>query len=67
LVSLEKAKISDVPQIHKLVNYFAGKGEMLARPLSEIYENVRDYFVIRDGNKVVACAARILAGPTWQR
>ena len=56
-MSLEKAKISDVPQIHKLVNYFAGKGEMLARPLSEIYENIRDYFVIRDGNKVVACAA----------
>jgi amino-acid N-acetyltransferase len=30
---------------------------MLARSLSEIYENIRDYFVIRDGDRVVACVA----------
>ena len=53
----EKAKISDVPQIHKLINLFADKGEMLARSLSEIYENIRDYFVVRQGEKVIACAA----------
>lgn len=55
--SLEKAKIGDVPQIHKLVNSFATQGEMLARPLSEIYENIRDYFVFRKGNRVIACVA----------
>jgi amino-acid N-acetyltransferase len=54
---IEKAKIGDVPQIHKLVNSFAEKGQMLARPLSEIYENLRDYFVIRSEGKVVACVA----------
>jgi amino-acid N-acetyltransferase len=54
---MEKAKIKDVPQIHKLINYFASKDEMLARSLSEIYENVRDYFVVRDGKRVIACAA----------
>ncbi len=54
---VEKAAIKDVPQIHQLVNYFADKGEMLARPLSEIYENIRDYFVVREGERVVACAA----------
>ncbi len=53
----EKAIIEDVPQIHKLVNSFANKGEMLSRALSEIYENVRDFFVVREGDKVVACAA----------
>ena len=53
----EKARISDAAQMHKLINYFADKGEMLARPLSEIYENIRDYFVVRDGERVVACAA----------
>lgn len=52
-----KAKISDVPQIHQLVNYFADKGEMLHRPLSEIYENIRDYFVVKVRGKVVACVA----------
>ena len=54
---IEKAKIKDVPQIHKLINYFANKDEMLARSLSEIYENIRDYFVIREGKRVIACAA----------
>jgi amino-acid N-acetyltransferase len=54
---VEKAKIADVPQIHKMVNTFADKGQMLARPLSEIYESVRDFFVIREGGQVIASAA----------
>jgi amino-acid N-acetyltransferase len=56
-LKLEKARISDVPQMHKLVNYFANKGMMLARPLSELYEHVRDFFVVRQEGKVVACVA----------
>jgi len=54
---VEKAKIKDVAQMHQLINYFADKGEMLARPLSELYENIRDYFVVRQGDRVIACAA----------
>ena len=54
---VEKAKISDVTQMHKLINYFAGKDEMLARSLSEMYENIRDYFVVRQGERMIACAA----------
>jgi amino-acid N-acetyltransferase len=54
---IEKAGISDANQIYSLVNHFADKGEMLPRPLSEIYENIRDYFVVRQNERVVACAA----------
>jgi amino-acid N-acetyltransferase len=54
---VEKAQISDVPEIHRLINFFADRDEMLARPLSEIYENIRDYFVIRDSERVIGCAA----------
>ena len=54
---VEKAKISDAPQMHQLINYFADKDLMLARPLSEIYENIRDYFVVRQDERVIACAA----------
>ncbi len=54
---IEKANISDVPGIHKLINFFADRGEMLPRPLSEVYENVRDFFVIRDGADIIACVA----------
>ena len=53
----EKARVSDVPQMHKLINSLADKGEMLARSLSEIYENIRDYFVVRQGERVIACVA----------
>ena len=54
---VEKAKISDAIEMHKLINYFADKGEMLPRSLSEIYENIRDYFIFREGGRVIACAA----------
>ena len=57
MIQVEKAKIDDVTQIHKLINSFAENGLMLARPLSEIYESIRDFFVIREGTKVIACAA----------
>ena len=56
-MKIEKARISDVPQMHQLINYFADKDEMLARSLSEIYENIRDYFVVRQGERVIACTA----------
>jgi len=55
--SVEKATIRDVEQMHHLINYFADKDEMLPRPLSEIYENIRDYFVVRSGPRIVGCAA----------
>ena len=56
-MKVEKAKILDVAQMQQLINEFAQSGEMLARPLSELYEYIRDYFVIKDGDKVLACAS----------
>jgi len=56
-VKAEKARIADIPQIQKLVNHFAAKGEMLPRALSELYENVRDLYVVRSGEEVIGCAA----------
>ena len=57
-MKVEKAKIGDVQRIHELVNSFADKGEMLPRALSEIYENLRDFFVVRDkNNRLVGCVA----------
>ncbi|MBI3979316.1 MAG: N-acetyltransferase [Chloroflexi bacterium] len=53
----EKATVADVPQIHRLVKLFADRGDMLHRSLTEIYENLRDFHVARDGERVVGCAA----------
>ena len=57
MVKIEKACIGDVSQMHRLINQFAERNEMLARSLSEIYENIRDYFVVREGDRVIACVA----------
>ena len=59
--TIEKARIDDAVRIQKMVNSFAERGEMLARPLSEIYENIRDFFVARENGEVIACAALHIA------
>ncbi len=56
-MTVVKARIEDVPQIHKLVNDFANRGDMLPKALSQLYENLRDYSVIREDNKVLGCVA----------
>ena len=56
-MNVSKARIVDVPAMHRLINDFANQGDMLPRALSQIYENLRDYFVIRDGARVIGCAA----------
>lgn len=55
--SVEKASVKDAIVIHQMINYFADRGEMLPRSLSEIYENIRDYYVVKEGERVIACAA----------
>lgn len=55
---IRKARMGDVKAIQKLIADHARKGDMLPRSLSEIYENLRDYFVfLEDGGEVVGSAA----------
>jgi len=54
---IRKARMSDVKAIQKLIADYARKGDMLPRSLSDIYENVRDYFVFEEGGEVVGSAA----------
>lgn len=54
---VEKARIQNIPEVQKLVNSHANKGEMLPRALSDLYENIRDFFIVRDGDTMVACGA----------
>ncbi|MDD5166247.1 MAG: N-acetyltransferase [Candidatus Omnitrophica bacterium] len=54
---IRKAFIKDINKIQKLINFFAKKDVMLPRSLNEIYENLRDFWVIEEGNKVIGCVA----------
>ncbi len=56
-LAVERAEVTDAGAIHALVNDFARQGEMLPRTMAEIYENLRDFSVVRDGGEVVACSA----------
>jgi len=56
-IKVDRARVTDANSMHRLISHFADKGEMLPRALSEIYDGIRDYFVVRKGGRVVACAA----------
>jgi len=56
-IRVDRARVSDANSMHRLISHFADKGEMLPRALSEIYDGIRDYFVVRKGSQVIACAA----------
>lgn len=49
--------MADVEQIHAVVTTFADRGEMLHRPLTEIYETLRDFWVARADGEFLGCVA----------
>ncbi len=56
-IKVDRARVGDASSVHRLISRFADKGEVLPRALSEIYDGIRDYFIVRKGDRVVACAA----------
>jgi amino-acid N-acetyltransferase len=52
-----KAEIADAREIHDLVNLNAQRGAMLPRTMGEVYENIRDFFVLRSGDEFLGCVA----------
>lgn len=56
-MTIVKASVNDAIAIQQLINYFAGKGCMLARALSDIYEGIREYYVASEEGNVIGCIA----------
>jgi amino-acid N-acetyltransferase len=54
---LRKAKMADAPAIQRLITRFAARDEMLHRSLGEVYESIRNFFVVEEGGSLVACGA----------
>ncbi|HXG23087.1 MAG TPA: GNAT family N-acetyltransferase, partial [Chthonomonadales bacterium] len=54
---IRKARTDDVAAMQRLINGFADTGAMLHRSLSELYENIRDFFVVEEDEEIVGCAA----------
>ena len=56
-LSIKKADIKDVKRIQALISSYADQDLMLHRSLIEIYENIRDYFVIYRNKRLIGCCA----------
>ena len=55
---IRKANIKDVKAIHVLLQEYGKKEELLARPLSELYDHVRDFSVYEDkSHNMIGCCA----------
>jgi amino-acid N-acetyltransferase len=60
---LRKARIEDVPKIRQLINIYAQQQVMLPRAMGELYEQIRDFYIIEEDGKIIACCALHV---TWE-
>ena len=56
---IRKTTIKDIKTIHKLLQLYGNQGILLPRPLSELYDHLRDFSVYMDKetNRVRGCCA----------
>ncbi len=56
---IRKATIQDIKTVHELLHEYGKKEELLARPLSELYDHVRDFSLFIEDNQetVLGCCA----------
>ena len=63
---IRKAVVGEVGEIHKLLRHYADQGLLLPRSLSEIYDHLRDYFVMVDTEDPVSLIAVCALGICWE-
>jgi amino-acid N-acetyltransferase len=54
---LRKAQINDVKEIQKLLMHYANRGDMLSRSLSELYESLRDFYIVEEEGRIAGVSA----------
>ena len=54
-MKIRPAIVPDVAHIHALIKEHASQGELLPRPVSELYEKVQDFVVMEDKKRIIAC------------
>jgi len=57
---VRKAVVKDANQIFSILQIYAVEGLLLPRSLNSIYENIRDFFVYQEGDRIVGvCSLHI--------
>lgn len=62
MICVEAARLSDAAAIHQLVTFWADRGDMLHRPIGEVYEAIRDFKVARVDGEVAGCGSLHIMG-----
>jgi amino-acid N-acetyltransferase len=57
MLEIRKASLTDISALLELINAYAAKGVMLPRTEFEMAENIRDFLVAFDGERLVGCGA----------
>jgi len=61
LLKIRKAVVSDIKNIHQMINSFAKKGLMLPRSLNELYEHIRDIYLAEENDSLLGtCSLHLL-------
>ena len=56
-MKIRPAKVQDVKQMHRIIEFYADNKEMLHRSLNSIYENIQEYVVAEYKGKIIGCGA----------
>ncbi len=56
-IDVVPAHVDDVERIHEIINRYADRDEMLHRSHNELYENLRDYLVVKEEAIVAGCVS----------
>jgi amino-acid N-acetyltransferase len=63
---IRKAIIQDIKPIHKLLSHYGEQGSLLSRPLVELYEHLRDFFVVEGSNPKSPIVGVCALGICWE-
>ena len=56
-MKIEKATLNDVKKIHDLIEDYSKQGFMLYRATIDLQHNIRNYFVCKEGKRLLGCCA----------
>lgn len=63
---IRKAVIEDVKTIHRMLSHYGDQGLLLARPLSELYDHLRDFLVLVTDDREEKILGTCALGICWE-
>lgn len=63
---IRKAVIKDIKAIHRILGDYGSQGLLLARPISELYDHLRDFFVVHESGHENSTLGVCALGICWE-